>query len=81
MEMPIKPNGQMCNMKEQIVEDPASGLTLQFERWDNGCTRLLICGNLPFGNREIIFDQYGEEGAAGTALVGVCRPSWLREVK
>ena len=51
--MPIKPNGTTCAIKEQIVEDLASGLILQFE-CSNGKTRLVIAGRaLPFGNREI----------------------------
>ena len=29
--MPVKPNGNLCNIREQIVEDLASGLILQFE--------------------------------------------------
>ena len=41
--MAIKPNGSWCAIKEQIVEDLASGLTLQFE-CENGRTRLVIAG-------------------------------------
>jgi hypothetical protein len=78
--MPIKPNAALCAIKEQIVEDPASGLILQFE-CQNGRTRLVIAGSaLPFGNREIIFDHEGREAAAGTLVGEFRRPSWLREV-
>jgi hypothetical protein len=78
--MPIKPNGALCGIKEQIVEDLASGLILQFE-CQNGGTRLIIAGRtLPFGNREIIFDDEGKEAAAGTLVGEFRRPSWLREV-
>jgi hypothetical protein len=78
--MPIKPNGMLCAIKEQIVEDPASGLILQFE-CDNGRTRMVIAGRaLPFGNREIIFDDQGREAAAGTLVGEFRRPSWLKEV-
>jgi hypothetical protein len=78
--MPLKPNGAVCAIKEQIVEDLASGLTLQFE-YDGGRTRLVIAGRaLPFGNREIIFDQEGREAAAGTLVGEFRRPSWLKEV-
>jgi hypothetical protein len=80
MYMPIKPNGMLCAIKEQIVEDPASGLILQFE-CDNGRTRMVIAGRaLPFGNREIIFDDQGREAAAGTLVGEFRRPSWLKEV-
>jgi hypothetical protein len=70
----------LCAIKEQIVEDPASGLILQFE-CDNGRTRMVIAGRaLPFGNREIIFDDQGREAAAGTLVGEFRRPSWLKEV-
>ena len=78
--MPIKPNGQMCGIREQIVEDPASGLILQFE-CENGKARLVIAGkSLPFGNREILFDADGREAAAGTLLGEFRRPSWLKGI-
>lgn len=78
--MPIKPNGELCAIKEQIVEDLASGLVLQFECM-NGRTRLVIAGRaLPFGNREIIFDDEGKEAAAGTLVGEFRRPSWLKGV-
>ena len=78
--MATKPNGGVCQIREQIIEDEVSGLTIQFELRDNGTTKMTIYGNLPYGNREFIFDSNGEEGAAGVALSGSCRPSWLREV-
>ena len=79
--MPIKPNGALCAIKEQIVEDLASGLILQFECHGGGQTRLVIAGRaLPFGNREIIFDDQGKEAAAGTLIGEFRRPSWLKEV-
>jgi hypothetical protein len=79
--MPLKPNGALCKVREQIVEDDASGLILQFE-CANGRTRLVIAGEaLPFGNREIVFDADGREAAAGTLLGRFRRPSWLTKVK
>jgi hypothetical protein len=78
--MPIKPNASTCSIKEQIIEDTASGLILQFER-QNGRTRLVIAGRaLPFGNREIVFDSEGREAAAGTMVGEFRRPSWLKDV-
>jgi hypothetical protein len=80
MKMPVKPNAALCAIKEQIVEDLASGLILQFE-CDGDRTRLVIAGRvLPFGNREIIFDSEGREAAAGTLVGEFRRPSWLKEV-
>ena len=76
--MPIKPNGSLCSIREQIIEDPSSGLILQFECAD-GKPRLVIAGRgLPFGNREILFDAQGREAAAGTLLGEFRRPSWLK---
>ena len=78
--MPIKPNGGKCSIREQIIEDLASGLTLLFEN-TNGRSRMVIAGkNLPYGNREILFDEDGREVGAGTAVGGFRRPSWLKEV-
>ena len=78
--MPVKPNGNVCAIREQIVEDQASGLILQFE-CNGGRTRLVIAGAaLPFGNREIIFDSQGRESAAGTLVGEFRRPSWLKSV-
>jgi hypothetical protein len=76
--MPVKPGASTCTIKEQIVEDLASGLILQFECVD-GRTRLVIAGkSLPFGNREILFDGEGREAAAGTLVGEFRRPSWLK---
>ncbi len=78
--MAIKPGGALCPIREQIVDDQASGLILQFERAE-GSTRLKIVGrSLPFGNREIVFDAEGREAAAGTLLRKCRRPSWLKKV-
>ncbi len=63
-------------VEEQIVEDPASGLTLQFEVMPDGHYALRLFGNLPFGNRELIFDAKGREAGAGTALRGPHLPTW-----
>ena len=78
--MPLKPNGALCRIREQIIEDAPSGLTLQFE-CDDGRLRLVIAGQaLPVGNREILFDHEGREAAAGTLVGEFRRPSWLKAV-
>jgi hypothetical protein len=78
--MPLKPNGAMCQVREQIIEDPASGLILQFE-CNDGRLRLVLAGK-PFnvGNREILFDHQGREAAAGTLIGEFRRPNWLKGV-
>ena len=79
--MPLKPNGSLCQVREQIIEDMASGLILQFECKD-GRTRLVIAGNhVSPGQREILFDSDGREIAAGTVMGEYRRPSWLKPVE
>jgi hypothetical protein len=78
--MPLKPNGALCHVREQIIEDMASGLTLQFE-CDGGRMRLVIAGkHFSPGHREILFDEHGREAGAGTLVGAFRRPSWLRPV-
>ena len=78
--MPLKPNGNVCKVREQIIEDAASGLTLQFECAD-GRLRLVIAGApLSVGNREILFDEEGREAGAGTLVGKFRKPSWLKPV-
>ena len=78
--MPLKPNGRICKVREQIIEDPSSGLTLQFE-CDEGRLRLVIAGAaLKLGNREILFDEEGREAGAGTLVGEFRRPNWIRRV-
>lgn len=80
--MAVKPDAQICAIREQIIEDPVSGLTLQFEFMpsSDAPVRLRIFGDLPYGNREILFDTTGAEAGAGTLLARACRPSWVKEV-
>jgi hypothetical protein len=79
--MPLKPNGALCQIREQIIEDRASGLTLQFE-CDGGRLRLVIAGeHMRVGNREILFDHQGREAGAGTLVGEFRKPSWLRSVE
>ena len=80
--MAIKPGARTCAIREQIIEDKSSGLTLQFEFVPGSSAPicLRVFGDLPNGNREFLFNENGELGATGTALAGPCRASWLREV-
>ncbi len=80
--MAVKPDAETLKIKEQIIEDPVTGLSFQFVAVPGGDApfRLRVFGDLSFGNREFLFDENGEEAGAGTALSGSCHPSWLREV-
>ena len=73
--------GATCRIREQIIHDPASGLTFQFELDSTGFTRFRIFGDaIPFGNREIAFSPDGMEAAVGTATKGLSRPTWAVRV-
>ena len=80
--MPVKPTAKICEIMEQIIEDPVTGLIFQFELkpGSDAPIRLHIYGDLPYGNREVLFDKDGIEAGAGTSLRGSCKPSWVKEV-
>jgi len=74
--MPLKPLAEMCRIREQIVEDLPSGLTLQFELIDGG-VRLTIAGKCLAANREILFDKEGRLLQVRAPKHAYRRPSWL----
>ncbi len=76
--MAEKPNGANVVVREQIIEDEVTGLTLKFERALNGEGRLRLYGNLSFGNRDFMFSQDGRLVGMGTAVCERPRPTWLR---
>ena len=76
--MGIKDNARDWTIKEQVIEDPVSGLTIQFETMPDGDKRLRLFGpKLQFGNRELVFNENGEMTGSGTHVAGRCRPTWL----
>lgn len=80
--MAVKPSAGICQIREQIIEDKVTGLTLQFVHMPetDAPVRLRIFGDFPHGNREILFDIEGNEAGGGTALTGSCRATWITEV-
>ena len=65
--MSLLPNSKTLNIKEQIIDDLVTGLTLVFRRTPSGEARLHLLGdNLPLGNRDFQFDGSGE--LAGTGM-------------
>lgn len=80
--MAVKPDGGVCHIREQIIDDPVSGLSIQFvsKPGSDAPVRVILYGNLPHGNREFLFNEDGVEAGAGTALNGTCRPNWLHEI-
>ena len=77
----VKPGATTIHILEQIIEDAASGLTLQFEHLEDGESTIRIFGDLPFGNRTLSFNAQGECSGAGTSLHNCVRPTWLHSVK
>lgn len=83
--MALKPDASDLTIKEQIIEDPVTGLTFQFEVVPNdpgAPFRLRIFGEcLEYGNREFLFSKDGYKVGAGTHMSGLCRPAWLTELE
>jgi hypothetical protein len=66
--MALKPDARTCWIREQLIVDLPSGLTLHWEACEGG-TRLVISGrSLPRGEREIRFDADGRALGVGPAL-------------
>lgn len=80
--MTVKPNAQSFKIKEQIIRDPLSGLTFQFECMPetDAPFRLKIFGDFPHGNREILFDIEGNEAGAGVAIGHSCSANWIKPI-
>ena len=49
---------------EQHIQDPVSGLTIEFEVLPDGTQMLKVFGDFPLGNREFIFSPDGLEAGA-----------------
>jgi hypothetical protein len=81
--MSLKPGGKQWTVCEQIIEDPVTGLTFQFEvvPGTSAPYRLKVYGKVCCGNREILFDEQGRKAGAGTITAGTCKPSWLEQVE
>ncbi len=67
-------------VSEQIIEDPVTGLTLQFEVLPDGLYACRVFGGFPLGNREFRFDRDGQELGASTDMQGPAKPTWLCDV-
>jgi hypothetical protein len=74
--MPLKPCARQCHIRERIVEDLPSGLTLQFEAFEGG-VRLTIASKALPTNREIVFDAEGAAAKTGAGKRTFRRASWL----
>ena len=75
--MGLKGGAKDWTIKEQIIEDPVSGLAIQFEVMPDGDRRLRLFGSiLRFGNRELVFNESGKMSGSGTHTTGLCKPTW-----
>lgn len=73
-------NPEKIEILEQIIDDPVSGLQIQFEKIPDGTSRVrLFGGGLEFGNREFVIEN-GKMTGAGTSLAGHCKPTWLTQI-
>lgn len=61
---------QAWTVLPQVIEDPATGLTLQFAVSPSGELTLTVCGALPLGNRQFIFARDGSLAGTGLAPRG-----------
>jgi hypothetical protein len=65
----LKQNAKTLYIKEQIVNDEVTGLTLIFSVAPNGEGQLRLLGNhLPFENRDFQFDTKGRLAGTGTGV-------------
>lgn len=79
--MSLKPDAADWTIKEQVIEDPVSGLSIQFEVTPDGERHLRLYGKgLEFGHRDFVFSRDGTMAGAGTAVAGLCRPAWLTSI-
>ncbi|MBA7624975.1 hypothetical protein ES703_32395 [subsurface metagenome] len=68
----LMPNAKTVKIKEQIIDDPATGLMVVFRLTPSGESRLHLVGDiLPFGNRDFQFGADGELVGTGTGTCGV----------
>jgi hypothetical protein len=71
-----RPGSEWC-VKNQLIDDDVSGLTLKFEVLASGEPVLRLYGAiLPHGNRQIRFSTNGALEHIATSVLGVERHKW-----
>ena len=64
-------------VKDQLIDDDVSGLTMRFEVLPTGEPVLRLYGAiLPHGNRLIRFSRTGDFQHMATSVLGAERPNW-----
>ena len=81
--MAIKPAAATWSVKEQIVEDLASGLLLRFSvcGFSHSPYRLTIVDKVRGQTLEFLFDDKGKKIGASTIMSGPQELNWLKVVK
>ena len=70
----LKQNAKTLHIKEQIINDQVTTLTLIFCVTPDGEAYLQLLGhNLPFGNRDFQFDKDGRLVGTGTGVRNCCK--------
>ena len=63
---------KIVEIKEQVIEDLAGGLKIEFKTREDGEFRMYLSSSaLPLGNREIHFDKEGELERAASWARGI----------
>ncbi len=81
--MAEKPNAKTIQLREQIIKDDVTGITIKIERTADGEGRLRLYGQIAYGHRDFAFDSAGRLVGTGTGTCQSCpgsQPSWLRVV-
>jgi len=70
----LKRNAKTLRIKEQVINNLVTNLTLIFRVTPGGEARLHILGDdLPFGNRDFQFDRRGVLAGTGVSLANYCK--------
>ena len=70
----LKKDAKTLYIKEQLINDLATGLTVIFRVTTNGEARFHLLGDsLPFGNRDFQFDTEGRLIGTGTGVRNCCK--------
>jgi hypothetical protein len=77
--MALKPGGRVCRIREQVIDDLASGLVLNFAT--RGAGAALTVGGIPALGRAIvfIFDAGGAHSATVNVLLDDVMPDWAKD--
>jgi len=70
----LKQNAKTLHIKEQLIHDLVTGLTLVFRVAPDGESCIQLLGdNLPFGNRDFQFGKDGKLVGTGTGVRNCCK--------